>query len=143
MSHRRSKRKRSPNFYCARCQQRLWRLGSPKHFLFYQEASDIRVNLKVPRKNALLLAAKGICVDQKAWIEELFCSEHGKVWMLVRKQDDGTFTTIPAKSQDWERTTKTLDPDLPNPSVSEFTYRMSRRAGKQSTNLRTSQVWER
>jgi hypothetical protein len=45
--------------------------------------------------------------------------------MYLTRQDDNLCTKLP-RDQDWQRTNNTLDPNRPNPSVSEFTYRMSR-----------------
>jgi hypothetical protein len=99
--------------------------------LFYREVSEIKQNLNISSKNAGFLAAKGAYIDTNCWIEEFFCGEHGKMWMLVSKQADGTLVAVPPRSNDWNRTTGTINPDNPNPSVSEFSYRMSRRNGKQ------------
>ena len=128
MPHKRRNRNKKSNFYCIHCCQRLWRLGSQKHYLFYEGVSEIKKNLNISRKNASFLAANGISyIDKKSWIEEFFCKEHGKMWLRVSKKADGKFVTSSVKSDDWNRTTHTINPDTANPSVSEFTYRMSRR----------------
>jgi hypothetical protein len=129
MSNKRSKRKRTQKFFCSYCEQQLWRLGSPKHHLFYKEVPDIKRNLNISHKSAVFLATKGAYTDRSSWIEEFFCREHGKLWMLVRRKPDGILDAVPAGADHWKSTTKTIDPDLPNPSVSEFSYRMSRRSG--------------
>lgn len=129
MPGKRSKRKNVRLFYCPYCERRLWRLGSPKHFLFYLEAAEIRQNVSISRKNAVFLANKGAYVDGNSWIEEFFCGEDGKLWMKVTRKTDGTLVTTLATSKDWQQTTGTIIPDTPNPSVGEFTYRMSRRSG--------------
>lgn len=127
MPNKRSKRKTTQKFFCVHCQQRLWRLSSTKHFLFYKEVADIKHHLGVSRKNAMLLAAKGACVNSNTWLEEFFCGEHGKMWLLVSKKPDGQLSTTPATGEHWQHTTGTIDPNLPNPTVSEFSYYMSRR----------------
>lgn len=132
MPNKRSKRKKTQKFCCVHCQQRLWRLNGEKYSLHYKEVAEIKHHLGVSRKNAMLLAAKGACVDANAWLEEFFCGEHGKMWMLVSKQNDGQLSARPATSEHWQRTTGTVDPSLPNPSISEFSYYMSRRT---HTNL--------
>lgn len=128
MPNRRSRYQNVQKFYCHYCEQRLWRLGSPKHHLFYQEMTEIKHHLKVSRKSASLLAAQGPCLDQNIWVEEFFCNRHGKMWLRVSKQADGTLTSAPATEQDWKQTNGTSNPSQGNPSVSEFTQRMSRRA---------------
>ncbi|HEY9826094.1 MAG TPA: hypothetical protein V6D19_11640 [Stenomitos sp.] len=78
-------------------------------------------------KIANILAAEGAFVTKNAWIEEFFCETHGCLWMVVTRREEGLFATIPANRGDWSRSTKTTNPNQPNPSVSEYTYRMSRR----------------
>lgn len=108
---------------------RLWRLGSPKYHLFYQNAAEIRKNLKISAKKASFLAAQNSAyIDRSSWIEEFFCTEHGRMWLLLSRQSDENILYRPAKREDWEQSNKTVDPTKPNPSVSEFTYRMSRKA---------------
>lgn len=129
MPGKRSNRNKVKHFHCPYCERRLWRSGSPKHFLYYLEASEIQRNVEMSRKSAMLLANKGEYVDNKAWIEEFFCGDHGKLWIKISRKKDGTQVTTLATSKDWQQTTHTIQPDMPNPSVSEFTYRMSRQAG--------------
>jgi len=130
MPGKRSKRKKVQHFCCPYCDRRLWRLGSPKHFLYYTEASEIQQNVNVSHKNAMFLANRGTYVDTNSWIEEFFCGEHGKLWLKLTRNNDGKLTATLATSKNWQQTTHTIDPDNPNPSVSEFTYRMSRHQGK-------------
>ena len=135
MPGKRSNRKNVQHFYCPYCERRLWRLGSPKHFLYYLEASEIQQNVNISRKSAVFLAHKGAYVDTNSWIEEFFCGDHGKLWMKVTRKDGKLVPTL-ATSKDWQQTTGTILPDCPNPSVSEFTYRMSRRSGINLTYTR-------
>lgn len=136
MPGKRSKRKNVQHFNCPYCDRRLWRLGSPKHFLFYLEASEIQQNVNISRKSAVFLAAQGAYVDGNSWIEEFFCGDDGKLWMKVNRKTGGTLVATLATSKDWQQTTRTILPDTPNPSVSEFTYRMSRQAGIKLTYSR-------
>lgn len=133
MPGKRSKRKNVQRFYCPFCEHRLWRLGSPKHFLFYLGASEIQQNVDVSRKNAALLASQGVYTDRNSWLEEFFCGEHGKLWMKVTRKPEGLLVGILATSKDWQQSTGTIRPDAPNPSVSEFTYRMSHQKGAKYT----------
>jgi hypothetical protein len=98
--------------------------------LFYLEAAEIQQNVSMSRKSAAFLANRGAYVDRNAWIEEFFCGEHGKLWMKLTKNDQGKLVATQANSKDWQQSTRTIDPNMPNPSVSEFTYRMSRQQGK-------------
>ena len=129
MPGKRSNHKNVQRFYCPYCERRLWRLGSPKHFLFYIEASEIQKNVNMSHKSAAFLANKGTYVDNNCWIEEFFCGDHGKLWMKVTRKPGGIIVATFATSEEWSRTTGTILPDTPNPSVSEFSYRISRQAG--------------
>lgn len=48
------------------------------------------------------------------------------MWMLVSVRNDNYEYRL-AVGKDWLQTNKTVDPRLSNPSVSEFTLRMSRK----------------
>ncbi|WP_218080004.1 hypothetical protein [Anthocerotibacter panamensis] len=126
MPGKRSKRGRIQHFYCPYCPLRLWRIGSPKHYLFYNGPSEITQHTQLGRKKAAFLATQGAYIDRSAWLEEFLCSEHGLMWMSVHQDSEGKLTATPATPQEWQRTTGTIDPNIPNSSVSEFTQRMSR-----------------
>jgi hypothetical protein len=131
MPSKRSKRNQTQKFFCPYCQQRLWRLGGTKHHLFYTGAWEIKQNLQISTRRATLLAHRSAYVDTHKWLEELFCSEHGKLWMLISRDEHQNLTATLAQRSDWEHSTGTSQPDLPNPSVSEFSQRMSRRPNGQ------------
>jgi hypothetical protein len=104
----------------------LFRLGSTKHFLFYKNAEEISNNIGLHIKKAKLLASQGLFTDRSSWLEEFFCSQHGNLWLVIQTNAKGYLTTRFAEANDWKKTTGTIDPTIANPSVSEFTYRMSR-----------------
>jgi hypothetical protein len=68
----------TPKLCCPFCQKRLWHLGSDQYydFLFFQNK---------------------LSLDYSSWIEEFFCEEHGKLWMQITKQADGTLSGTLAK----------------------------------------------
>jgi len=132
MAGKRSKRKHAYKFPCPFCGLRLYRLGSTKYHLFYEGTNEITKNTALSRKQAALVATKGIFIDSNHWIEEFFCGEHGNLWIVIRRSQEGEISYLPAQREDWKHTTKTIDPDLRNPSVSEFSYYMSRNARVQS-----------
>jgi hypothetical protein len=61
------------------------------------------------------------------WIEEFYCTDHGRMWLQVRRNRDNNsyLTNVPPPSV-WKRTAQTIDPDHPNTSVSQFTLQSSR-----------------
>lgn len=129
MPGKRKGRKDVQKFYCIYCQQRLWRIGSEKYHTFCMGKEEIQREMEVSSKAASFLAAqKQAYVESNVWLEEFFCREHGKIWLRLKKTKERTFEIRLATHEDWQRTSRTPNPDTPNPSVSEFTYRMSRRS---------------
>lgn len=126
MPNKRRGRSTKIKFLCPHCQSCLFRLGSKKHFLFYSSAEEISSYLSMPKKKAVILASQGVFTDRTSWLEEFFCTQHGTLWLVIQSNLEGAFTSRAAEESDWKKTTGTIDPALPNPSVSEFTYRMSR-----------------
>ena len=127
MPNKRSKRKKTRKYFCPYCEQRLWRLGHSKHHLYYKDAEEIKRNTGMPLKKAKLLSLQNATyLDANRWIEAFCCPSHGMVWLLVSVKDD-SFEYRLAVGNDWLQTNKTIDPRLSNPSVSEFTLRMSRK----------------
>ncbi|MEL6581463.1 MAG: hypothetical protein AAFQ14_17120 [Cyanobacteria bacterium J06621_12] len=127
MPNKRSKRRKTKKYFCPHCEQRLWRLGNSKHHLYYQDAEEIRNNTGIPLKKAKLLSLQSSTyLDQSKWIESFCCPSHGMMWLLVSVKDESYEYRL-ARGNDWLRTNKTIDPRIGNPSVSEFTLRMSRK----------------
>ena len=86
MPSKRSSRKKAQKFYCVHCNKRLWRQAVEKYYLVYEKVSDIKENLNISHKRASLIAANNRgYLDTNSWIEECFCKECGKIWLLVPK----------------------------------------------------------
>lgn len=126
MPNKRSRRNKTPKFYCPYCGERLWRPGGEKHHVFYEGAASIKKHLGISSKKAKFLAMKGAYLDRSSWLEEFFCREDSKVWLLVSKRENGSYESVLAQPEHWQQATKAFDPDHPNPSVSEYTLRASR-----------------
>lgn len=138
MPNKRSRRKNTPKFYCPQCARRLWRVGGRKYFLFYEGTAEIQQGFKLPHKKAKFLAQQNpVCVNQNVWLEEFFCEADGNIWMHISRSQQGEISSRPAKREDWKRTSHTPNPDRPTCSVSDYTYRMSRRS---SPSLARSQT---
>ena len=128
MPGKRSRRRTRQKFNCPYCQTRLWRMGSPKHHLYYQEVSEVQKQLNIPRKKAgLLMAQHKTYLDRNTWIEDFVCEQHGKMWLKIHRSTDSSIKVSLATERDWRSSTGTIDPNRPNPSVSEFSRSMSRR----------------
>ena len=127
MANKRSARRKVKKFLCPFCQKRLWRQGTEKYRIFYQNADEIRKNTGIPAKKAKLLANQSSTyLDMNKWVEAFCCSDHGLLWLYITQTNKNIEYRL-AKEEDWSRTDKTIDPRLSNPSVSEFTLRMSRK----------------
>lgn len=128
MPGKRSRKRAKQKFSCPYCQDKLWRMGSPKHYLYYREVSEVQKQLNIPRKKASLLIAQNQTVlDRSIWIEDFVCERHGKMWLKISNNGNEPMKVSLASEQDWEKATGTIDPNRPNPSVSEFSCSMSRR----------------
>jgi hypothetical protein len=127
MSNKRRGRNQTQKYYCPHCQRRLWRVGGPKYYLFYDGKLEMQQGLKLSHKTASFLAAQSsTLLDRDIWLEEFFCEEDGKIWMHLSRASCGKLNAKPATREHWKRTTKTPDPERPSSTVSEFTYYMSR-----------------
>ena len=127
MPNKRSNRRRTRKYFCPYCEQRLWRLGNTKHHLFYKDAEEIRNNTNLTLKKAKLFSTQNSTYsDRNKWIEAFCCSSHGMMWLFISMQN-GELNYRVAQRRDWLQTNNTVDPRIANPSVSEFTLRMSRK----------------
>ena len=128
MPNKRSRKNKKQQFYCPYCQARLWRTGSPKHYIYYQGISEIQKNLNISRKKAnFLINQNNTYLDRSSWIEDFCCEQHGKMWLKISSKVNGLMEVSLANENDWKNTTGTINPNIPNPSVSEFSYLMSRK----------------
>lgn len=127
MPNKRNNRQKTKRYFCPYCETRLWRLGNTKHYLFYTNALEIRNNTGISSKKAKLLSLQNSTyLDKNKWIEAFCCSEHGLMWLKISLEGDGYKYNL-AQEKDWLQTNKTIDPRISNPSVSEYTLRMSRK----------------
>ncbi len=128
MPGKRSRKSKKQKFNCPYCHTKLWRIGSPKHYLYYREISEVQKNLNISRKKAsFLISQNNTYLDRSSWIEDFCCEQHGSMWLKISHKADGSIKVSLANAEDWEKSTGTINPNLPNPSVSEFSYSMSRK----------------
>jgi competence CoiA-like predicted nuclease len=137
MVNKRSNRQKVQKFFCPYCERRLWRSNRQKYRLFYKEVAELRERLNFSHKKASLLAAQiDTFVDRNSWIEDFYCEEHGQIWLRVSKQTNEKLVGVLAQREDWKCTTGTIDPNSHNPSISQYSYYMSR--GCSVNNLKRS-----
>jgi hypothetical protein len=128
MPAKRSRKNKKQVFNCPFCQDKLWRVGSPKHYLYYREVAELQENLNISRKKAsLLIAQNNTYLDKNTWIESFFCQEHGTMWLKLSHKVEQPIKISLANDDDWQRSSGTINPNFPNPSVSEYSYYMSRK----------------
>jgi hypothetical protein len=108
MPNKRSRCRDAYRIYCPYCELRLWRLNGPKHRLFYTGPDEISKNMNIPHGKATFSATKGPYVHEYCWLEEFFCSNHGNLWLRVRRSRDGSVNHSIARPEDWHRTTGTV-----------------------------------
>ncbi|MGD1918961.1 MAG: hypothetical protein ACFCAD_08735 [Pleurocapsa sp.] len=126
MPNKRSGRN-TKKFFCPYCETRLWRLGTTKYHLFYKDAIEIRKHTGISSKKSKLLANQNSTyLDSNKWIEGFCCPHHGSQWLLLSVKGKNYEYRL-AKEKDWLQTEKTLDQRVSNPSVGEFTLKMSRK----------------
>jgi hypothetical protein len=125
MANRRSRRNKQ-YFFCPYCQKRLWRNGSPKYYLYYAGKTEIQKGFGLSAKNATFLVNQSFTqLDQGVWLEEFFCEKDGRIWFHISRKEDKLNSRL-ATAEDWNRSTKTINPDGSNGTVSEFTNKISR-----------------
>ncbi len=127
MPNKRSRRGKEKVFNCPTCEKRLWRLGTTKYYLFYRSPAEINKNKGISTKKAkFLIGQNSTYLDTSKWVEGFHCSDHGNIWLTISVENSEYNYDI-AKEADWLMTSKTQAPGLSNPSVSEFSLKMSRR----------------
>lgn len=78
------------------------------------------------KKAKLYLAKCKTYLDTKTWVEKLYCEHHGDIWLTISERD-GKHQYRSTNPRDWQQTVRTIDPSRSNPSVSDYTMRMSRK----------------
>jgi hypothetical protein len=111
MSGKRSSRSKIQKFYCPYCEERLWRQGGTKHYIFYAGIGEINRHSERSSGQPGILTVQNACIDHKRWLEKFFCRSHGKVWLLVSKRELNKLTTRLAVASDWQCSTGTLPKD--------------------------------
>ena len=127
MPNKRSKRGKKKVFNCPICGERLWRLGTTKYYLFYRSPAEIYKHKGISTKKAkFLISQNSTYLDTSRWVEGFHCKHDGNIWLTISLKD-GEYSYHTTKETDWLMTSKTQAPGLSNPSVSDFSLRMSRK----------------
>ena len=124
MAHKRLN-KNKHHFFCPYCQRRLWRSGSPKYYIYYEGKAEIKKGFGLSAKNANFLVNQSYTqLNINVWLEEFFCEQDGRLWLHITRKETELSSRL-ATAEDWLRSTKTINPDGSNGTVSEFSNRIS------------------
>ena len=126
-TRRRNSRSKSRELFCpAHSEQRISGNGR-KYFLHLVDAETLRQRGMSDKRARLVIQAYPVLVLSNEWLEELFCLQCGSSrWCHVVRHDRVAHTVRWAPRELWEQVAH-VDPCVPNPSVSEFSRRSSRR----------------
>jgi hypothetical protein len=126
-TRRRNSRSKSRELFCpAHSEQRISGNGR-KYFLHLVDAETLRQRGMSDKRARLVIQAYPVLVLSNEWLEELFCLQCGSSrWCHVVRHDRVVHTVRWAPRELWEQVAH-VDPCVPNPSVSEFSRRSSRR----------------
>ena len=124
LSRRRPRRRQ---LFCpARPQQRIQGNGR-KYHLHLQRVEELLQRGVSEKKARQILQAYPVLVLGDEWLEELYCPECGMShWCHVVRHDRIRHTVHWASRELWQQVAH-VDPLVPNPSVSQFSRRASRR----------------
>jgi hypothetical protein len=120
-------RSKSRQLYCpAHPEQRISGNGQ-KYFLHLLRPEELKLRGMSDKKAKLVIQAHPVLVLSNEWLEELFCPQCGTThWCHVVRHDRVEHTVRWAPRELWQQVAH-VDPLVPNPSVSQFTRRASRR----------------
>ena len=99
-----------------------------KYFLHLLRPEELRARGMSDKKAKLVIQAYPVLVLSNEWLEELFCAQCGTThWCHVVRHDRVEHSVRWAPRELWLQVAH-VDPLVPNPSVSQYTRRASRRA---------------
>ena len=126
-TRRRNSRSKSRELFCpAHSEQRISGNGR-KYFLHLVDAETLRQRGMSDKRARLVIQAYPVLVLSNEWLEELFCLQCGSSrWCHVVRHDRVEHSVSWAPRDLWQQVAH-VDPCVPNPSVSEFSRRSSRR----------------
>jgi hypothetical protein len=107
-----------------------------KFFLHLLSAEELKQRGMADKRARLVIQAYPVLVLSTEWLEELFCPQcGGSRWCHVTKHNRVEHTVRWAPRELWEQVAH-VDPVHPNPSVSEFSRRQARSAGRRADGKR-------
>jgi hypothetical protein len=122
-------------FCPAHPEQRVYGQG-PRYLIHLLSAEELRQRGMSVKKAQLVIQAHPVLVLPNEWLEELFCSGCGTShWCHVVRQDPNTYTVRWAPRELWQQVAH-VNPLMPNPSVSQFSYRASRQHDRRRSDGR-------
>ena len=140
-SRRRNRRTQGRELFCPKHPEQKIEGNGKKYFLHLLTRQELRARGMPDKKAKLVLDAYPVLVLSNEWLEELFCPQCGtSSWCHVVRHDRIKHSVKWAPRDLWMQVAH-VDPLMPNPSVSEFTRRASRRLSQK--RIDGKQFWDR
>lgn len=123
----RNRRVKRRQLFCPKHPEKRIEGNGKKYFLHLLTSEELRTRGFSDKMAKLVINAYPVFVLSNEWLEELFCPECGtNSWCHVIRHDPIQHSVTFAPKELWMQVAH-VDPIVPNPSVSEFTRRSSRR----------------
>ena len=123
----RNRRVKRRQLFCHKHPEKRIEGNGKKYFLHLLTSEELRTRGFSDKTAKLVINAYPVFVLSNEWLEELFCPECGtNSWCHVIRHDPIQHSVTFAPKELWMQVAH-VDPIVPNPSVSEFTRRSSRR----------------
>ena len=137
---RRNRRPQKRQLLCpAHPEQRITGNGK-KYFLHLLNPEELKARGMAHKTAQLVIQAYPVLVLSNEWLEELFCPQCGSSrWCHVIQHNRVEHTVRWAPRDLWQQVAH-VDPNYPNPTVSEFTRRSARRPSLKRTD--GSRFWD-
>ena len=127
-NHKQRTRSRKRELFCPKHPDQKITGNGKKYFLHLLSADELHSRGIPSTKAKLIINAYPVLVLSNEWLEELFCPLCGQnSWFHVIRNDRVRHSVRIAPRELWMQVAH-VDPCIPNPSVSEFTRRSSKRA---------------
>jgi hypothetical protein len=126
--HKRRGRPKSRQLFCPAHPDQQISGNGRKYFLHLLRPEELKLRGMSDKKAKLVIQAHPVLVLSNEWLEELFCPQCGTThWCHVVRHDRVEHSVRWAPRELWLQVAH-VDPLVPNPSVSQYTRRASRRA---------------
>ncbi len=129
-----NRRVKSRQLFCPKHPEVRIEGNGQKYFLHLLTPEQLRERGLSYKKSQLVIKAYPVFVLSNEWLEELFCPKCGtSSWFHIIRHDRVKHSVTFAPKELWMQVAH-VDPVVPNPSVSEFTRKSSRRPDRKRSD---------